>query len=134
MIKTDEAQNSLSLFSEGIKVDLRAHRYSVSSSITEELAIRFWSIEDVIAMKLGAISGRGAKKDFWDIAELLNHFSLVQMLQFFMNKYSNSDPGYVVRSLTYFDDAELQPDPITFNGIIWLDVKQRVLQAVRELV
>ncbi len=134
VIKTDEAKNTLSLFIEGIKVDLLAHRYPLISPFTEKSGIRFWSINDVIAMKLGAVSGRGAKKDFWDLAELLNHFSLAQMLQFFTAKYVNSDPGYVIRSLTYFDDAELQADPITLNGVTWPEVKQRVLQAVRELI
>ena len=133
-IKTDEARNTLSLFIEGVKVDLLAHRYPLVSPFTEEKGIRFWSVEDVIAMKLGAVSGRGAKKDFWDLAELLNHFSLADMLGFFAAKYANSDPGYVVRSLTYFDDAEPQANPVILNGSTWLQVKQRVLQAVRELV
>lgn len=133
-IKTDEAKNTLSLFVEGIKVDLLAHRYPLLSPFTKELDIRFWSIEDVIAMKLGAVSGRGAKKDFWDIAELLGHFSLSDMLHFFATKYPNSDPGYVVRSMTYFEDAEQQADPISLNTVSWSEVKQRVLRAVRELV
>ncbi|WP_227699024.1 nucleotidyl transferase AbiEii/AbiGii toxin family protein [Spirosoma radiotolerans] len=134
IIKTDESKNTLSLFIEGVKVDLIAHRYPLLTDFTKISDVRLWSAEDVIAMKLGAVSGRGAKKDFWDLAELLNHFSLAQMLQFFTAKYSNSDPGYVVRSLTYFDDAELQADPITLNGITWPQVKQRVLQAVRGLL
>lgn len=133
-IKTDEAKNTLSLFIEGVKVDLLAHRYPLIRPYTEESGIRFWSVEDLIAMKLGAVSGRGAKKDFWDLAELLNHFSLAEMLHFFTAKYANSDPGYVVRSLTYFDDAEPQADPITLNTATWPQVKQRVLEAVRELV
>lgn len=133
-IKTDEAKNSLSLFIEGVKVDLLAHRYPLISPFVEESNIRFWSVEDVSAMKLGAVSGRGAKKDFWDLAELLNHFSLAQMLGFFSAKYANSDPGYVVRSLTYFDDAEQQADPITLNELTWPQVKQRVLRAVKELL
>ena len=134
IIKTDEAKHTLSLFIDGIKVDLLAHRYPLLAHYTEALGIRFWAVEDVAAMKLGAISSRGAKKDFWDIAELLNHFSLKQMLQFFTVKYSNSDPGYVVRSLTYFDDAELQADPVLLNTIEWSEVKHRILQAVKELV
>ena len=133
-LKTDEAKNTLSLFVEGIKVDFLAHRYPLISPFTENAGIRFWSVEDVIAMKLGAVSGRGAKKDFWDLAELLNHFSLRQMLRFFTTKYANSDPGYVIRSLTYFDDAELQANPIALTDITWPNVKQRVLQAVRELI
>ena len=112
IVKTDEAKNTLSMVIDGIKVDLLAHRYPLLAEYTEEGNVRFWAIKDVAAMKLGAVSGRGAKKDFWDIAELLNYFSIKEMLQFFTEKYGNSDPGYVVRSLTYFDDAELQADPV----------------------
>ena len=90
--------------------------------------------DDVIAMKLGAISGRGAKKDFWDVAELLNHLTLEQMIQLFKVKYTNSDPGYAVRSLTYFDDADEQIDPIVLNSITLPEVKRRIAQAVKGLV
>ncbi|WP_020595109.1 nucleotidyl transferase AbiEii/AbiGii toxin family protein [Spirosoma panaciterrae] len=134
LIKTDEGRNTLSLFIEGVKVDLLAHRYPLLKPFTFDEGIRFWSVEDVIAMKLGAVSGRGAKKDFWDIAELLNHFALTDILQFFVAKYPNSDPGYVIRSLTYFDDAEPQADPVTVKAITWSQVKDKVLQAVRSLV
>lgn len=134
LLKTDEARNTLSLIVEGVKVDLLAHRYALLKPFTQDEGIRFWAIEDVIAMKLGAVSGRGAKKDFWDIVELLNHFSLPEMLQFFVAKYPNSDPGYVVRSLTYFEDAEQQADPIALNAITWSQIKQRIQQAVRDLL
>ena len=56
------------------------------------------------------------------------------MLSFFTQKYANSDLGYVIRSLTYFDDAKVQADPLTRNGLTWPEVKQRVVQAVRELL
>ncbi|WP_080058113.1 nucleotidyl transferase AbiEii/AbiGii toxin family protein [Spirosoma aerolatum] len=134
LIKTDEARNTLSLFIEGVKVDLLAHRYPLLKPFTFDTGIRLWSVEDVIAMKLGAVSGRGAKKDFWDIAELLNHFSMTDMLELFAAKYPNSDPGYVIRSLTYFDDAEMQTDPVTLKAITWPQVKRQVLKAVRELI
>ncbi len=134
ILKVDEAKNTLSLFIEGTKVDLLAHRYPLLSPFQEEFGIRFWSVEDVIAMKLGAVSGRGAKKDFWDLAELINHFSLNEMLQFFSTKYTNSDPGYVIRSLTYFHDAELQIDPIVLDATTWPQVKERVLRAVKDLI
>jgi len=56
------------------------------------------------------------------------------MLHFFVQKYPNSDPGYVIRSLTYFDDAEEQVDPVVVNTIAWPEVKQRIRQAVRQLL
>jgi hypothetical protein len=49
-IKTDEAKNTLSLFVEGVKVDLLAHRYPLIKPFTQESAIRFWSVEDVTAI------------------------------------------------------------------------------------
>jgi hypothetical protein len=134
VVKTDEGRNSLSLMIEEVKVDLLAHRYPLLANFTIETGVRLWSTDDVIAMKLGAISGRGAKKDFWDVAELLNHFTLEQMLRLFKVKYTNSDPGYIVRSLTYFDDTEEQIDPIVLNNITWTEVKRRIAQAVKGLV
>ncbi|WP_018618344.1 nucleotidyl transferase AbiEii/AbiGii toxin family protein [Spirosoma luteum] len=134
IVKTDEGKNTLSLMIDMVKVNLLAHRYPLLVDFTEETAIRLWSVDDVIAMKLGAVSGRGAKKGFWDMAELLNHFTLEQMLQLFKLKYTNSDQGYVVRSLTYFDDAEAQADPIVLKGITWPEVKRRISKAVKELI
>lgn len=133
-VVTDEAKNSVSLLVNDIKVDLLAHRYALLKPFDELDTFRFWSIEDAVAMKLGAVSGRGAKKDFWDITELLNHFTLPQMLHLFTKKYTNSDPGYVIRSLTYFDDADGQADPISLNGMTWPMVKQRISKAVQELL
>ncbi|GAB3569969.1 nucleotidyl transferase AbiEii/AbiGii toxin family protein [Spirosoma luteolum] len=133
-IVTDESKNSISLFIRTIKVDLLAHQYPLLQPYEFIGQIRFWSVQDVIAMKLNAVSGRGAKKDFWDVAELLNHFSLTDLLSCFTRKYINSDPGYVVRSLTYFDDAEEQADPISLNGMTWAAVRQSIIQAVRQLV
>ena len=85
-------------------------------------------------MKMGAVSSRGAKKDFWDVAELLKHFSLPKLLGFFAEKYPNSDIGYVVRSLTYFEDAETQANPLSLNEMDWESVKQHMVESVRRLV
>ena len=63
-IITDESKNTLSLVIDGVKVDLLAHRYPLLHSFATIENIRFWAVEDVIAMKLGAVSGRGAKKVF----------------------------------------------------------------------
>ncbi|WP_421830850.1 nucleotidyl transferase AbiEii/AbiGii toxin family protein [Larkinella sp.] len=134
VIKLDEARNTLSLLIKGVKVDLLAHQYPLVEPFFQEETIRFWSIEDVIAMKLGAVSSRGAKKDFWDLAELMNHFSLNQMLDFFVLKYPNSDIGYVIRSLTYFEDADPQEDPVSLKAVSWEQVKHRISSSVKSYI
>lgn len=39
--------------------------------------------EDIIAMKVQAVLDRAKKKDFWDIAELLNHFTMDDSISFY---------------------------------------------------
>ncbi len=133
-LKLDEARNSLSLVCAGVKVDLLAHQYVLLAPITLVDDLRLVSLEDVMAMKLGALSGRGAKKDFWDVAAALEFYSLAQQLHYFSAKYPNSDAGYVVRSLTNFEDAEAQEDPVDLKGVSWELVKTRVSAAVKDLL
>lgn len=111
----------------GIKVDLIAHRYPLLAGIDAIEGIWMLSLEDVAAMKLNAIANRGSKKDFWDFAELLNHFSRDEMLDFYAKKYPGDSLWNIGRSLSYFDDAEGQPDPRDLRGRNWDEVK-RIIQ------
>lgn len=41
------------------------------------------------------------------------------MLAWYMEKYANGSSFLVIKSLTYFDDAELDPDPYMFMPLNW---------------
>ena len=71
-----------------------------------------WSLEDIASMKLSAAAGRGSKKDFFDIYELLQHHSFDQLLLRYTTKYPTIDTYHIIRSLVYFEDAQAQEDPI----------------------
>lgn len=127
------AKNSLSVDAGGVKLDLLRHGYRMLE-VTDVLdGIRLISVPDLAAMKLNALANRGSKKDFYDLVELANHFSLREMLAFFTTKYPATDPFTVIRSLAWFDDAEVEPDPLTLNGRSWTRVKEIVLTRVAEL-
>jgi predicted nucleotidyltransferase component of viral defense system len=128
------AKSMLFFYINDVKIDcvLAPFPYLNPIEIIED--IRFLSVPDVIAMKLGALSGRGVKKDFWDIAELLNHYNLDEMLSFFAAKYNANDPFFVIRSLTYFEDAEHQIDPQPLKKMTWLQVKKKVEKAVKDFL
>lgn len=115
----------------GVKTDLIRHQYSQISAVENIDGIRLASLPDVVAMKLGAVAGRGAKKDFWDIHALLAQLSVKEMIGFYTEKYPLSDPGQVVRSLVYFDDAEPQQDPVDLMKISWPEVKASLRNHVR---
>ena len=112
---------------EGIKVGFIQFRYPFIRPIREEEGIRMLSLEDIAPMKLDAISGRGSKKDFYDVYFFLQHFSLEKMFQLYQEKYPHQTTFHVLRSLVYFEDAEKDPDPLVFDTrITWPVVKNKI--------
>ena len=130
---TGMAAGTLQLLLDGVKVEFLGHAYPrlAEPDIINGLAL--WSIQDVGAMKLNAIANRGSKKDFHDLAALLDRFPLDSMLGWYRTKYQPASLMMVVRSLAWFDDAEMEPDPICLNGRDWNAVKKMVSDALRKL-
>lgn len=122
---------SLSMVSNQTKVEFLRHDYPMLETIENIDGFRLYSVRDVAAMKLNALVNRGSKKDFYDLAELLSHFSLEELLEWFANKYRQSEPFMVLRSLTWFEDAEKEPDPVSNKGMDWIEVKATVSEAAR---
>lgn len=128
------ARNTLALNVNGVKVEFLRHAYPVLAPVENMDGIRMLSLPDVAAMKLNAIANRGSKKDFYDVAELLEHHTLPELLDFFASKYRASDTFTVIRSLVWFEDAEQEPDPVSMAGKTWEDVKARVIAAMGKLI
>lgn len=114
-----------------VKVDFIKYPYPKLNKILEIDGIRLFSVEDIIPMKLAALSNRGAKKDFYDIYEILKRYSLTEVLDLFGKKFPNVEHFYLVKSLTYFDDAESDFDPISLNQISWVEVKTELVKLVK---
>jgi hypothetical protein len=85
------------------------------------------TIEDIAAMKLAAIAGRGSKKDFIDLYFILQRFSLKEILTFYSKKYHDGSVFLVLRSITYFDDAEEELMPKMLINISWNEIKRTIL-------
>lgn len=119
---------------EGVKVDILKYPYPLLGAIKEEEGIRLVSKIDIAAMKLSAISSRGAKKDFIDLYFLLQEFSLIEMLGFYTQKFGIHEHFHVLRSLTYFEDAENEKEPVILKPVSWETVKSKVEAAVRKYV
>jgi hypothetical protein len=114
----------------GIKVDFVCYKYPwVKSPITIQ-NIRMASKEDIGAMKLNAISGRGSIKDFIDLFYLLKEFSLKELFNFYKLKYSEGSEFLVLKSLTYFEDAEQDEMPKMTSKDSWEIMKVSINKAV----
>jgi len=92
--------------------------------------IRMASPEDIAAMKLDIISRGGRKKDFWDISELLEHFSFQQMVEYYMERYPYSEQEQVLTGMTDFSVADEMEDPVCLRYKSWelikLDMEEEI--------
>ena len=124
--------NMLFAYINEVKIDMVLLPYPYISPIEEYDGIRLVSLPDIMAMKMSAVAGRGVKKDFWDIAELLDMYSLAEMIAFYKEKYASHDIFHLVRALAYFTDAEKQKDPDPLKKITWKQVKTKMQTAVKK--
>lgn len=132
ILQASQSETMLFLYINEVKIDMVLLPYPYLNPMEHIEDIRLVSLEDIAAMKLSAVARRGVKKDFWDIAELLDVFSLDQMLEFYKTKYSSRDIFHLLRSLVYFNDADPQKDPDPLNNATWSQVKTKVQIAVKE--
>lgn len=117
----------------GVKVDLVKYPFQLLAPIEEFNGIRMYGDTDIGAMKIQAIIGRGMKKDFWDIAELLRHYNVGDLIQWYLQKFPDQLIGISVpNALLYFNDADESEEPVSLRGETWEDIKGFIEEKVRD--
>ncbi len=92
--------------------------------LIEDDNIRLASIEEIIAMKLDVIQRGGRKKDFWDLHELLDKYSISQMVALHEERYPFShDEKTILINLINFENADNDFDPVCLKGKYWEFIK-----------
>jgi hypothetical protein len=118
----------------GIKVDFIHFKYKIIRPIVEIDKIRLASVDDIAGMKLDAITGRGKKKDFYDLFFLLKIYSLEKLFELFLEKYPHQTVFHVARSMSYFADAENDITPeVLDKKLTWEKVKKAIANEIRKL-
>ncbi len=131
--KQQHTQFGIFCFIEEIKVDFVCYPHLPIRDIEIADKIRFYSDADISAMKVQAILGRAKKKDFWDLFELLHHYSLEQIGDWHKQKYPSQMLSISIpHAITYFMDAEGTEEPVSFKNQTWEQVKKGIQQAVRD--
>ncbi|MFM7853523.1 MAG: nucleotidyl transferase AbiEii/AbiGii toxin family protein [Flammeovirgaceae bacterium] len=129
-----ETSIGLRCYIQRVKTDFLNYPYApLQPPVTVE-GIRMLQVPDIASMKLSAINNRSAKRDFYDLYFLLQTYSLENLIKFFLTKYKINDPFSLIRSLTYFDDAEKDIDPVLIlkKDLTWLKVKKFIGTKVNE--
>jgi len=97
--------------------------------------IEIANMKDIAAMKLVAITDRGTKKDYIDLYFLAQKYSFEEMFLFYEEKYHllNQNQITILKSLTYFFDADESEMPVMINKIKWEDVKDYFIKETKNL-
>jgi hypothetical protein len=84
-------------------------------------------------MKISAILNRGVKKYFWDIAELLKHYSVQHFKDCYIKKFPSQQLLISIPfAMTYFADADESEDPVSLKGQTWNSEKSFISQKVSD--
>jgi hypothetical protein len=92
------------------------------------------TLEEITAMKIDVVSRGGRKKDFWDIHELLEIFSIEEMLHFHEERYPFSHVRQeIITKFTDFVNADTDFDPICLRKKYWEIIKLDLIEAVQQV-
>ena len=94
-------------------------------------SIRMATIEEIIAMKVDVVQRGGRKKDFWDLHELLNRYSIREMLELHQSRYPYThEREMILRNFTDFSAADDDFDPICLLGKYWQFIKEDITEMI----
>lgn len=110
--------------------------YKLIRPVVPYFSVDLASPEDIAAMKMEAIIGRGKKRDFVDIYYLIKKYGLRKFLKFFREKYPEVfNEQNCLHALMYFKDAEaFQKDRrkiYLYENIEWKDIKKYIENEVK---
>ena len=102
------------------------------------LKISIADIKDIAPMKIAAISDRGTKRDFIDLFFILKVekiLTLEKILKLYDKKFKllKENKFHILKSLSYFEDADKDKMPKMIEKINWRDVKKFFKEETKKL-
>ncbi|MBW8049871.1 MAG: nucleotidyl transferase AbiEii/AbiGii toxin family protein [Cytophagales bacterium] len=129
---TNEADQTRQYYINGRKAEFIRFNYPLLSGVENVGGIRMYSLQDTMAAKLNAVVGRGNKKDFYDVYEFLKTRSVREMVSYYEKRFDQPNAVPLIKSLTYFEDAEKGENPKTLNNTKWEEVKRVIDNKVKD--
>jgi hypothetical protein len=122
---------------EGIKTDMIDWKKPFKFPTIEIENIRMASKEDILGMKLDIITAapeyaRYDKKDFVDLACLLNDFTIAQMIEIYKQRHPQFafPERMILEGLQYAELADKKPNPTMLIDLSWEEVKSKIARAI----
>lgn len=96
-------------------------------------SIRLAALDDIVAMKVDVVLRGGRKKDFWDLHELKQTYTIEQMLDLHRQRYPwTHEREILIRNFTSFRLADEDFDPNCLRGKYWEFIKMDFVNWLQE--
>jgi len=130
------APRTLHAVIEDTKVSFLEYSYPLLFPGDRFLGVVVADSRDIACMKLSAIASRGTKRDFVDVWAAAQPAGLPHLLELFQQKFAQAAYNlvHVLKSLTYFEDADREPKPDMLRPLSWDEVKQFFLREAPRLL
>ncbi len=95
--------------------------------VDEMPKLKMASVLDIAVMKVVAIGGRGAKKDFFDLYNIMSktNITIDELAKGLLKKCGNNvNFANIIMGLSYFEDAEQEILPKAFVEYNWEEIKK----------
>ncbi|MBI5379816.1 MAG: nucleotidyl transferase AbiEii/AbiGii toxin family protein [Nitrospirae bacterium] len=131
-----QEQNTLVVLINGIRLGFFQYEVPLRYPFARWQDIPAADWRDILAEKFKTVSQRGSKKDFYDLYEILSrHLVIQEAVRIFKSRFAGTGVNFyhVLRSLTYFEDAEGDPEPrLIARDYQWNDVKQFFIEHIHD--
>lgn len=131
---THESQGTIDILIDDVKVSFLEYNYPLIEDLLKFEDVKIASVADIACMKLTATSSRGSKKDYIDLFVILQKFTLEELFSKFEQKFVGITYQKLIllKSLTYFTDAESEPDPDYTDALSWENIKKTIEDKVKD--
>ncbi|HXV61650.1 MAG TPA: nucleotidyl transferase AbiEii/AbiGii toxin family protein [Vicinamibacteria bacterium] len=120
------APSTLHLVVSEIKVSFLGYPYPLLFALDRYGGVDVADVRDIACMKLSAVASRGTRRDFVDLYMVAKQYSLGEILALFIRKYAGIEYNrmHLLKSLSYFEDAEVDPPLQMLTELSWSEVKE----------
>lgn len=131
-----EEAGGLTVLVNGVKVSVLRYPYPFTDLTVRIKSITVAGLMDIAAMKVIAITQRGAKRDFVDLYFILQDTPFRKIAANMLRRFGPErvNPLIIGKALVFFDDAEADPEPqYLIEKPEWKDIKSFFRKNVKQM-
>ncbi len=114
-----------------VKLDIFYAMDPFFQDMMEKEGVRMATTEEIVAMKIDVVQRGGRKKDFWDLHEALEHFTINEMIALHRARFewTHYEP-LILQNLIRFAECDDDLEPICLREKQWMYIKEDIEEAV----